>query len=30
METSDWFLIGIVVAMLAIALLAPQIDDEDL
>lgn len=29
MEVSDWFLIGIVIAMLLVALLAPQVDDED-
>lgn len=29
MEASDWFLIGIVIAMLLVALLAPQVDDED-
>lgn len=29
MEASDWFLIGIVIAMLLVALLAPQDDDED-
>jgi hypothetical protein len=30
MDTTSWFLIGLVVVMLVIALVAPPIDDEDL